>query len=68
MAFAGNCGIDVDLPQSLCKSVDPAANGNSMLANIIFPLFSEELGLVMEVHNDNLQSVRLLERCLKTRL
>lgn len=43
MAFAGNCGIQVDLQTR---------------ANAIPALFSEELGLVFEVHPQNLMIVR----------
>ncbi|MCY3868445.1 MAG: phosphoribosylformylglycinamidine synthase [Gemmatimonadetes bacterium] len=43
MAFAGNCGIQIDLQTR---------------ANAIFSLFSEELGLVFEVRPKNLTIVR----------
>ena len=43
MAFAGNCGLQVDLQTR---------------ANAISSLFSEELGLVFEVHPKNLTIVR----------
>jgi len=43
MAFAGNCGIDVDLEVA---DTDPVAG-----------LFSEELGLILEVAEDHLPSV-----------
>ena len=43
MAFAGNCGIQIDLQTR---------------ANAISSLFSEELGLVFEVHPKNLMIVR----------
>ena len=43
MAFAGNCGIQIDLQTR---------------ANAISSLFSEELGLVFEVHPKNLMLVR----------
>jgi phosphoribosylformylglycinamidine synthase len=45
MAFAGNCGMDVDL--------HTAAAGDDPLA----VLFSEELGLLMEVDRDDLDQV-----------
>ncbi|KAK4766234.1 hypothetical protein SAY87_007876 [Trapa incisa] len=44
MAFAGNCGIDVDL----------SSNGNNSLFQT---LFADELGLVMEVSKQNLNAV-----------
>jgi len=44
MAFAGNCGISVDLPS-------PAQAASPELATFA-ALFAEELGLVLEVHPD----------------
>ena len=44
MAFAGNCGIELDLPARDC--------------NLIELLFSEELGLIMEIAHHNLDTVQ----------
>ncbi len=43
MAFAGNCGIEIDLPEAA--------------ENPFAPLFSEELGLVVEVSAEALETV-----------
>jgi phosphoribosylformylglycinamidine synthase len=43
MAFAGNCGVDIDVP---AVGVDP-----------MHALFAEELGLVLEIGDDDLRSV-----------
>jgi phosphoribosylformylglycinamidine synthase len=48
MAFAGNCGIEVDIP-----AVPPDADPIALL-------FSEELGLVMEVSDDDLDDIMAL--------
>ncbi|KAL5719136.1 phosphoribosylformylglycinamidine synthase [Ranunculus cassubicifolius] len=44
MAFAGNCGVQLDL--------------NSQGKNLLHALFAEELGLVLEVSKKNLDTVR----------
>ncbi len=46
MAFAGNCGFDVDLPAE-----DPSSGESA--TDAIATLFSEELGLVMEIAPEN---------------
>ena len=47
MAFAGNCGLNVNLPPSMCSSS----------YGPIGTLFAEELGLVMEVVPTNVDAV-----------
>lgn len=49
MAFAGNCGLDVDVPCS--------ENFSSTVSKAVDVLFAEELGIVLEVKDCNTQRV-----------
>lgn len=54
MAFAGNCGISISLPEAKhnCETVNNSANDD-----VISMLFSEELGIVLEILPENVPQV-----------
>lgn len=58
MAFAGNCGLELSLPSGFTRSEDPAARSSSALGELLFPWFSEELGLVLEIKDSDLEAVQ----------
>ena len=49
MAFAGNCGLDVDVPCS--------ENFSPTVSKAVDVLFAEELGIVLEVKDSNIERV-----------
>lgn len=49
MAFAGNCGLTVDIP---CLE-----NSTSTVSKVADVLFAEELGIVMEIEEENTEKV-----------
>jgi phosphoribosylformylglycinamidine synthase len=57
MAFAGNCGLSLELPAQMCTSSDSAADQSVFFKSVVFPWFSEELGLVMEVKDQSVETV-----------
>ena len=57
MAFAGNCGLDVRLP-AVSGTSSSGGGGDEVLRGLVDFLFSEELGLVLEVlpaHEEQVQ-------------
>lgn len=55
MAFAGNCGVHINLPkvEHICETADNSANDD-----LIGMLFSEELGIILEILPQNVLHVQ----------
>ena len=73
MAFAGNCGLDIQLPAVPGSSSSSSSGGGgddvAAVRGLVDLLFSEELGLVLEVlpaHEEQVQSVMLYLTYLST--
>ena len=56
MAFAGRCGININLSDLLSKQIDKTQNFN----NLIRLIFNEELGAVIQVKNDDINHIKSL--------
>ncbi|MBM3854973.1 MAG: phosphoribosylformylglycinamidine synthase, partial [Verrucomicrobia bacterium] len=59
MAFAGHVGVDLELPVSASRS---AEGGGDLESAVVAPLFSEELGAVIQVRTSDLDEVRRVFR------
>ena len=59
MAFAGNCGLDIQLPALSASSSSGDGDDMETVRGLVDLLFSEELGIVLEVlpvHEEQVQS------------